>query len=78
MTNLSTKTIASFEVKSLFMNIPVDFTIQIILKKLFPKNSTRFYGMNKLQLGKLLQWACKTITLQFDGKIYHQINGMAM
>ena len=36
------------------------------------------YGMNKRQFRKLLNWTCKTTTLQFDGKFYHQIDGMAM
>ena len=42
MANLSTKTLASFDVKSLFTNIPVNFDIRIILQKLFPDKSTRF------------------------------------
>ena len=78
MVNLSSKILASFDVKSLLTNIPVDFTIQIILQKLFPDKSTRFYGMNKRQFKKLLNWTCKTAPLQFDGKFYHQIDGMAM
>ena len=36
MVNLSSKILASFDGKSFFTNIPVDFTIQIILQKLFP------------------------------------------
>ena len=34
--------------------------------------------MNKRQLGKPLNWTCKTTTLQFHGKFYHQIDGIAM
>ena len=34
--------------------------------------------MNKGQFRKLLNWTCRTTTLQFDGKFYHQIDGMAM
>ena len=52
--NLSSKILASFDVKSLFTNIPIDFKIQIILKKLIPDKSTRFYGKNKRQFRKLL------------------------
>ena len=78
MVNLSSKILASIDVKSLFTNIPVDFTIQIILQKLFPDKSTRFYGLNKRQFRKLLNWTCKTTTLQFDGKFYDQIDGMAI
>ena len=34
--------------------------------------------MNERQFRKLLNWTCKTTTLQFDEKFYHQIDGMAM
>ena len=78
MVNLSPKIPNSFEEKSLFTNIPVDFTIQIILQKLFSDKSTRFYGMNKRQFSKVLNLTCTTTTLQFAGKFYHQIDGMAM
>ena len=77
MVNLSTKILASFDVKGLFSYIPVEFTIQIILQKLFPDKSTRFYGMNERQFRKLLNWTCKTTALQSDKKFYHQIDGMA-
>ena len=53
MVNLNPKTLASFDAKSLFTNIPVDFTIQIILQKLFRDKSTRFYGINQRQFRKL-------------------------
>ena len=62
MVNLSSKILASFDVKSLFTNIPIDFTIQIILQELFPNKLTRFHGMNKRQFRKL-NWTCKTTTL---------------
>ena len=78
MFNLNTKTVASFDVKSLLTNITVDFKIQIILQKLYPDKSTRFYGMNKRQFRKPLNWTCKTTTLQLDIKFYHQIDGMAV
>ena len=34
--NLHSKTLVSFDVKSLFTNIPVDFTIKLVLNQLFP------------------------------------------
>ena len=37
MVNLSTKILASFDVKSLSANFPIDFTKQIILRKNFPR-----------------------------------------
>ena len=76
--NLQNYTLVSFDVKSLFTNIPVDFTINLILEKLFPENSTLFYDMTKKQFKKLLNWTCKSSTFQFNGKFYKQLDGVAM
>ena len=59
MVNSNTKTLASFDVKSLFANISQkerfyktknDFTKQIILQKLFPDKATRFTAWIKNNL----------------------------
>ena len=41
---------ASFDVKSLFMNIPVQFTIDIILDQIYAPGVEFFNGLNKQQL----------------------------
>ena len=49
---------ASFDIKSLFTNIPLDETIDIIVTKLF-SNSTHFHGFNSDDFTKLLQLSVK-------------------
>ena len=49
ISNLHKKTLVSFEVKRLFTNIPFDFTLNLILEKLFIDKSKTIYGVNKNQ-----------------------------
>ena len=69
--NLHHKTLMSFDVKSLFINIPVDFTIELVLKQLFPDEQSKINGLSKKQFDKLLKWTCKKTTLQFNQNYYH-------
>ena len=64
--------------KSLFTNIPLDFTLNLILDKLFIDQSTKIFGMNRKHFKKLLDWFCKNGTLHFNGKFYKQVGGVAM
>ena len=66
----------SFDVKSLFTNVPLDETIQICLDKLYsqPKPPT----LPRAVLKKLLEFATKKSHFLFDGKYYDQIDGVAM
>ena len=68
----------SFDVKSLFTNIPVDFTIKLVLNPLFSDEQSKINGLSKKQFDKLLKWTCKKTTLQFNQNCYHQLNGLAM
>jgi len=68
----------SFDAVSLFTNIPVDFTINLILNSIFNKDNKTFHGLNKSRLKKLLTWCAKTTTFQFNGKFYKQTDGVAM
>ena len=68
----------SFDVKSLFTNIPVDFTIKLVLNQLFPDEQSKINGLSKKQFDKLLKWTCKKTTLQFNQNYYHQLDGLAM
>ena len=75
---------ASFDVTSLFTNIPVQETIEIILNRLFQDNDFIFdnyecqSALNKCQLKELLQLASLDNHFLFDGEIYKQIDGVAM
>jgi len=69
---------ASFDVKSLFTNIPLNFTTNLIVKSLFHDGCTQFPGINQTQMKKLLKWFCQSTTFQFNDKFYKKIDGVAM
>ena len=50
----------SFDVTSLFTNVPVDFTINLILDSVFFR-SDEFNGLNRRRMKKLLEWVVKTV-----------------
>ena len=68
---------ASFDVTSLFTNIPLDETIKIIAGQLF-SNSNSFKGFSRDEFVKLLNLAAKDCHFIFNGKFYDQIDGVAM
>ena len=68
---------ASFDVTSLFTNIPLDETIKIIANQLF-SNSNNFEGFSRDEFVKLLNLAVKNCHFIFNGKFYDQIDGVAM
>ena len=68
----------SFDVKSLFTNIPLSFTLNLILESIYVDNSTEWNGLNKSRLLKLLSWSTKNTTFQFNNKFYKQLDGVAM
>ena len=72
------KLMASLDVKSLFTNVPVNFTIGLILNNIFNNGVKDFNGLNRQQMKKLLTWTCKGTVFQFGGNIYEQTEGIAM
>ena len=68
---------ASFDVKSLFTNIPLKETVNICIEKLFHEESMVF-GFSKEQLHKLLSLAVTDCYFLFDDKVYKQKDGVAM
>ena len=69
---------ASLDVKSLFINVPFDFTIELILNNISSRGTKDFNGLNKNQLKNLLSWTCKGTIFQFNGNTYKQIIGISM
>ena len=67
----------SFDIDSLFTNLPLDETIEICVKKLF-KSKKNVKGMNKKQFKTLLEFATKKSFFLFNGKFYVQTDGVAM
>ncbi|CAF3597166.1 unnamed protein product [Rotaria socialis] len=67
----------SFDITSLYTNIPVDETIKIILKHLYEIRSTPPL-IKQDDMEQLLIFATKRSHFLFDGKVYDQIDGVSM
>ena len=67
----------SFDVDSLFTNIPLDETIQICTNNLF-KDKRKVKGLLKKQCKVLLDLATKKSCFLFNGEYYSQTDGVAM
>ena len=73
--------LVSFDVTSLFTNVPLQETIKIIAEKAFVDNwfnVTHNLNITKPDLVQLLEVATMNQLFQFDGKLYEQIDGVAM
>ena len=66
----------SFDVSSLFTNVPLDETIEICLDKLYALANPP--SLPRLVLKNLLLFATKKSHFVFDGQYYDQIDGVAM
>ena len=69
--------LVSYDVTSLFTNVPVDETIKILVERAF-KLKTYKLNLKKSDLETLLNLAVKHQLLQFDGNLYEQVDGVAM
>ena len=63
---------ASLDVDSLFANIPLDETINIIIEKLFCENET-VHHLSRDRFKCLLTLATKKSYFVFDGELYQQV-----
>ena len=73
--------LVSYDVSSLFTNVPLDETIDILAHKAFENNwFNDTYGLNltRTDLIDLLHVATKGQLFQFDGALYEQTDGVAM
>ena len=68
---------ASLDIDSLFTNIPLDETINIIIKKLFSEDET-VHNLNKDQFKCLLTLAAEEFYILFNGELYQQVDDVAM
>ena len=66
---------ASFDVTSLFTNIPVDETIEIISDQIF---ANCMYLEGSLTIHQTSISCCKNCHFTFNGRIYQQTDGVAM
>lgn len=67
----------SFDITSLFTNIPLDETIQISLDHLY-QNGNEHRGMTRTEFKELMSLCVKESYCLFDEVIYKQIDGCAM
>ena len=73
--------LVSCDVSSLFTNVPLDETLRILVEKAFTGNwfnATHKLNISKSDLVELLQVATKSQLFQFDGRLYEQVDGIAM
>ena len=68
---------ASFDIESLYTNIPLIETINIILQLAFTNNN-KFHNFKKFQFKKLLELSLLDTHFLFNNNLYKQINGLAM
>ena len=68
---------ASFDIDSLFTNVPLDETIDISVKKLFGRKK-KYNGFSRENFKKLLSFAVKNSFFLFNGTYYEQVDGVAM
>ena len=67
----------SFDVESLFTNVPLDYTINYILDKVY-KDKVIKTKLKRNQLQQLLQLCTKEMHFSFGGQIFRQVDGVAM
>ena len=67
----------SFDVKSLFTNVPLDETISIVLRKIYDEGKIET-NIPRNVMKELLLLCTKHVHFTFNGDIYIQLNGVAM
>ena len=73
--------LVSYDVSSLFTNVPLDETIHILADKAFANdwfNETHHLNLSKQDLVDLLEGATKDQLFLFNGQLYEQTDGVAM
>ena len=74
--NLSKKFLVSYNVTSLFTNIPLQETIDIAINLIFNHNPN--LNITRKELKKLFLFATSTTHFIFNSKFYNQIDGATM
>ena len=74
--NLSTRFLVSYDVTSLFTNIPLQETIDIAINLIFNHNHN--LNITKKELKKVALFATSQTHFIFNSKFYKQIDGVAM
>ena len=72
------KYMVSFDIKSLFTNIPLQETIDLIICQLFPNDRSIFHGFSRSDFRKALELTALDSYFTFNDQIYLQCDGVAM
>ena len=69
--------VVSFDVKSLFTNVPLDRTIDIVLRRVYDKHELQI-PITKSEMTEILILCRKNVHFTFDNVIKVQNDGVAM
>ena len=67
----------SFDVESLFTNVPLKETVDIILDRVYNNNQIQT-KLSKRSLKKLILDSCRKTTFSFNSVLYEQVDGVSM
>ena len=67
----------SFDVKSLFTNVPLEKTIDITLEKIYDRKEIN-RQITRPEMKELLTLCTKNVYFMFDNQVYQQNDGVAM
>ena len=67
----------SLDVKSLFTYVPLDFTISVILRRIYNENEIHT-NIKRSEMKELLLLCTKNVHFTFNNDIYQQCDGVAM
>ena len=76
--NANSLYMCSFDIESLYTNIPVLETIDIILNRVFSRGALYFNGFSRKQFRSILELCFKNSYFKFNNNIYHQLDGLCM
>ncbi|CAF1416294.1 unnamed protein product, partial [Rotaria sordida] len=75
--SMSQYKMVSFDIASLYTNVPLNETIEIILKRLYDGHA-KPPAINQEDMKELLDLATKNSHFLFNGQLYNQIDGVSM
>ena len=67
----------SFDVKSLFTNIPLDRTIKLVFKRIYEKHEVSA-NVTKQEMKEILVLCIKDVHFTFNEEVYKQTDAVAM
>ena len=67
----------SFDVKSLFTNVPLDRTIQLVLKRIYEKHEVST-EITKQEMKEMFILCTRNVHFTFNEEVYKQTDGVTM